>query len=246
MNQRNQIGLFPGVALLLLVAAPQKGRADQNYSQQVFFENSLSPQDYYYSRGHVTAPSTLSLIDDKLPLETATFISGPNALKLQWKSAPDGSWSSELKLYEWRDRQRFFPGSKLFFWVYSVDGIKPRYLPHLALRDHEGNFTRGINLGNYVRELKPRTWTRSDPPRIFPQRIGESLYAPRLNTLILVQGNADATTHTLLLDDIRIERRSASKNKPLLPLPCMLQPEVTSDTSTSPGMRCTIPPWLNM
>ena len=32
-------------------------RADQNYSQQVFFENSLSPGSYFYSQGRVVPPA---------------------------------------------------------------------------------------------------------------------------------------------------------------------------------------------
>src|SRR6202007_3181647 len=57
-----------------------------------------------YSSGKVTPPSTLQLIDGKLPVESDTFISGPNALKLQWTSAANGGWSAEVKLHEARKR----------------------------------------------------------------------------------------------------------------------------------------------
>jgi hypothetical protein len=40
--------------LLLLVASGLPACADQNYSQQVFFENSLSPGNYFYSSGQGT------------------------------------------------------------------------------------------------------------------------------------------------------------------------------------------------
>src|SRR3984957_20127711 len=83
-------------------------RADQNYSDQVLYENSLSPGSYFYSSGKLTPPSTLELIDGKLPVESGTFVSSPNALKLQWESAADGGWSAELKLYEWRNRTPVF------------------------------------------------------------------------------------------------------------------------------------------
>ena len=104
------------LALGALLAFQGAARADQNYSQQVFFENSLSPGSYYYSSGHASAPSKLSLVDGKVPVETSSFISGPNALELQWDSAPAGGWSAELKLYEWRNRYVNFPGADLWLW----------------------------------------------------------------------------------------------------------------------------------
>src|ERR1700689_4353689 len=122
----------PWLVLLAFLIAGTRARGDQNYSDQIFFENSLSPETYFYSSGKVSPPSTLALIDGKLPVERDTFISGPNALKLQWESAASGGWSAELRLYEWRNRTRLFPGSKLFLWVYAAEGIRAVDLPHLA------------------------------------------------------------------------------------------------------------------
>ncbi len=63
------------LTLAWVLFATLPAHADQNYSQQVFFENSLSPGNYFYSSGHVSGPSRLDLIDRKLPIETTTFIS---------------------------------------------------------------------------------------------------------------------------------------------------------------------------
>jgi exo beta-1,2-glucooligosaccharide sophorohydrolase (non-reducing end) len=195
------------IAVLTLSAfVAASARADQNYSQQVFFENSLSATNYFYSSGKVSPPSQLKLIDEKLPVETATFMSGPNALELQWESASNGGWSAELKLYEWRNRIHLFPGSRLFLWVYAADGIRAADLPQLALRDSGGNFTQPLSLGAYTEDIKPRSWTRVGIPLASFQTASVNAFEPRrLNTLILVQGKPDATPHTLLLDDIRIE-----------------------------------------
>ena len=110
---------IPAAIALALSALciPKDARADQNYSQQVFFENSLSPGSYFYSAGTISAPSTLKLIDGKLPVETSNFISGPNALELQWQSMPNGGWDAEIHLYAWRDRNIDFPGDSLFLWL---------------------------------------------------------------------------------------------------------------------------------
>ena len=100
------------LALSTLIALPgATARGDQNYSQQVFFDNSLSPDSYFYSSGKASAPSALKLIDGKLPIDSSTFISAPNSLQVQWTSMAAGGWSAEIKLYEWRNRTRQFPGS---------------------------------------------------------------------------------------------------------------------------------------
>ena len=141
-----------GRALIVLVAltafslAAASAWADQNYSQQVFFENSLSPLSYFYSTGRASAPSTLNLIGGKLPIETSAFVSGPNALELQWKSAVDGGWAAELRLYEWRDRTLEFPGANLWMWLRSEDGIRASDLPKLALRDTGHNFSHPLDM----------------------------------------------------------------------------------------------------
>ena len=85
--RRSKFGKMELVVVLLFIMGWSAGRvpawADQNYSQQVFFENSLSPATYFYSSGRASAPSTLRLMDGKLPIETSTFVSAPNALELQ-------------------------------------------------------------------------------------------------------------------------------------------------------------------
>lgn len=192
--------------VLFLAAASRISLADQNYSQQVFFENSLSPGSYFYSDGKAISPSMLKLVDGKLPVETGAFISGPNSLKLSWKSLPDGGWSVELKLYNWRNRLLSFPGSRLFLWLYAAYGIKAVDLPRLALRDGEGGFTRLLDVAKFTTDIPPRTWTRVGIPLAsFPSASLRPFRPVRLNTVILVQGTADAAAHTLLLDDIRVE-----------------------------------------
>jgi len=145
-------------ALLLLfiligaLAVVEFAHADQNYSQQMFFENSLSPCNYFYSAGKASSPSTLTLVDGKLPIETTTFISGPNALELQWKSAPQGGWEATLHLYQWRNRYVDFPGQNLYLWIYTPDGLRTKYLPNLSCRTHSI-----ISRNHWGCQLSPRT-----------------------------------------------------------------------------------------
>src|ERR1700719_2625060 len=68
---KNQfLGGVAAVALIVgLLLSGQCGWADQHFSQEVFFENSLASGSYPYSRGNVSAPSTLRLVDGKLPVD---------------------------------------------------------------------------------------------------------------------------------------------------------------------------------
>jgi hypothetical protein len=206
LQNQNSRALWLLFVLVGFLVGSMSARADQNYSQQVFFENSLSPQDYFYSRGKAIAPSTLSLIDGKLPVEADSFISGPNALKLQWTSAPDGGWSAELRLYEWRDRTLDFPGANLWLWLRAADGIRPADLPKLALRDTDRNFSHPLDIGKFASDLPAGKWVRVRIPLSAFQTASVHPFEPhRLNALVFSQGASDAAAHTLLIDDIRIE-----------------------------------------
>lgn len=207
------------VCVVSLITGVASARADQNYSQQVFFENSLSPGDYFYSSGKAIAPSALKLIDGKLPIETSSFVSGPNALVLQWTSAADGGWVAALRLYEWRDRTLEFPGANLWLWLRSPAGIHAENLPRLALRDKDGNFSHPLEIGAFAHDLPPGKWTRVRIPLNAFQTASIHPFEPhRLTALVFSQGAADETEHVLLIDDIRIED-DPPKNETAPPAP---------------------------
>ncbi len=208
------------LAALLLAsltgAAPL--HADQNYSQQVFFENSLSPGAYFYSAGTVSRPSTLKLVDDKLPVETREFISGPNALELSWKSMPEGGWDAEIDLYKWRNRDIDFPGKYLYFWFYAKDDIRATDLPKIALRDTDGNFTGQLDIGSFAAGLKAGKWARVRIPLASWSTASLLPFEPRrVAAIILAQGTADGASHTVYIDDIRIEDEEQQQRPPLAP-----------------------------
>lgn len=207
MRERSALNIRTFAVLLLgLAVAPRPAHAGQNYSQQVFFENSLSPGSYFYSSGRVSPPSALRLVDDKVPIETASFISGPNALSLEWTSIADGGWSAELNLYEWRNRTIEFPGANLWLWLNAPRGIRAQDLPSLALRDKDRNFTRPVKMGAFAADLAPGKWVRVRIPLSAFHTASVHPFEPhRLASLVFAQGAADASPHSLYIDDIRVE-----------------------------------------
>ncbi len=111
---------------LLCVCRGGAANGQSDYFNEVFFDNSLTPDRYYHSRGKAFAPSSLQLINGKLPVDASTFRTPPNALRLAWTSVPNGSWEAEVRLYEWRNREVYFPGNMLCFSIYPAAEIGTR------------------------------------------------------------------------------------------------------------------------
>src|SRR5271170_4181110 len=166
----------------------------------------------------MSAPSKLELVDRKLPVETSQYISGPNALELQWLSMQNGGWDAEINLYVWRNRIVDFPGDSLFLWLYAKDGIRAADLPRIALRSLAGGFTAQLPIGSFTHDLPPSSWTRV---RIHLSQFASTCvrpYQPRqLEAIIFAQGAADGKEHTLYVDDIRVEDGAQGSHTPAAP-----------------------------
>src|ERR1700761_9504148 len=121
---------------LLLAAFSITAHADQHYSQEVFFDTSLSPGYYTYAHGTQSAPSTLKLIDGHLPVETAEYVSGPNALELSWQSQPNGGWDAQIDGPQGRNRPIEWAGDTLSLWLWGSEEIAAADLPRTAFADH--------------------------------------------------------------------------------------------------------------
>jgi hypothetical protein len=196
-----------------------EAHAQSDYFNRVFFDNSLTPDRYYHSRGEAFAPSTLRLIANRIPVETGTFLTPPNALRLEWRSVTNGGWEAEIRLYEWRNRDVYFPGNRLYIWCYAPDAIKPGDFPHIVLEDKNGNFTSPLDVSEFVHGIRPRQWT---PIKIPLDRFAPASIHPfdphRANSIFFIQGIADGVDHTLILDELRIDGDDASGRTGTLPV----------------------------
>ncbi len=208
----------------------------------MFFENSLAPGSYPYSAGTVSAPSTLKLVDDKLPVETSEFVSGPNALELSWRSESNGGWDAQVNMYRWRNREVGWSGDTLFLWLWSERAIAAQDLPRIALIDLDEGHTAPMPLAAFTTGLKAKHWTRvAVPLRQFKSASLNPFAASRLSGIVFAQNAPDGKPHTLYMDDIRI-------GKPLPPPstdPSRPQPSrcaAMSVTSISTGRVLTTQP----
>lgn len=215
------------LATLLVGAFAAPARADQHYSNEVFFDTSLAAGAYPYSEGAITAPSTLALVDGKLPVATDAFVSGPNALKLAWSSSPQGHWDARINVYRWRNRDLLWAGDTLYLWLWSDKGVAAADLPRVALVATErGGRLFGLDvahtlprpLADFSGAIPARRWTRvAIPMRTFRNNSAEPFDPRRLGAIVFSQGAADGKAHTLYVDDVRIQPDAGSAVAPPSP-----------------------------
>ena len=194
---------------------PSIGHAAEDYYSHVYFDNSLTPETYFYSSGQAIEPSFLRLKNWKLPVDTKTFLTPPNALRLEWQSEAGGGWEAEVRLVNFRNRFPQFRGSNLYMWCYAVQPIAKADLPLITLSNTReglqvaqfpGSFTDSLPLANFSDDIPAGRWIRIRIP--FSAFKAGSIYGfePKyLQNIIFLQGRADGVRHTLILDEIRID-----------------------------------------
>lgn len=210
--------MFAGAVSLGTLLAVSSANAQQGWQQKEFFENSESVRAHFYSEGNVSAPSALELIDGKLPVDTSSFVSAPNSLRLSWTSARGGEWDIELRLPNWPNRYLNFTGDTLSLWLYSKETIQGSELPLICLHDAGNGFSEKVRLGDYAHQLPTGKWTRLlIPMSAFHSRSVKPFEPARTNTIIFLKGNSDGHPHTVLLDNIRIENVNLREKTPPVP-----------------------------
>jgi exo beta-1,2-glucooligosaccharide sophorohydrolase (non-reducing end) len=182
--------------------------ADTSYYQHSFFDNSQTPEAYYYSSGRASAPSVLTLVNGKIPVDAKTFLTPPNAFRLEWQSAEGGGWEARVDVVRFRNREILFRGSALYFWCYSPQSMSASALPLIRVVDTGGNFSGPLKLETFAggANIPVREWVRVKIPlsRFITGSIHE-LDAHRLQSIVFSQSVADGAPHTLLVDEIWID-----------------------------------------
>jgi hypothetical protein len=186
-----------------------------DYYRHVVFDNSLTPDSYFYSHGTANGASFLELSGSRLPVETKTVLTPPNALRLQWQSQPGGRWEAEVHLQSHRNRFPELQGHNLYFWCFAPLAIAADNLPVLVLSNAReglqvaqfpGAFTRPLALAIFAGNIPAGKWVQVRIP--FAEFHTASLYEFRpeqLQNLIFHQGRADGVRHTLIIDEIRVD-----------------------------------------
>lgn len=193
------------LAAASLLAAGTLALAQGDPVNHVVFTNSTTADSDFDSGGQAVAPSTLAAPDGRLPVDTRTFLSPPNALRLEWRSAVGGSWDAEVRPTSVDNRPSNFLGTTLSFWLYAPQAIAAADLPQMQLTDHAYGFTAPLALAAFAGSLPAGRWTQVRIPlRSFVSASIQPFDARRLHGISFAQGAADGQPHTLLVDEIRI------------------------------------------
>jgi exo beta-1,2-glucooligosaccharide sophorohydrolase (non-reducing end) len=182
-----------------------------DYYNHVIFDNSITSDYYYYSSGRAVFPSTIQLLSGALPVEKKNFFTAPNALRLEWRSVAGGSWETELRVVSMRNRLTDFRGDTLYMWCYSPETIPAADLPTLQLEDEEHDFTVPVKLEAGSGDVPAKKWVQIRLPLSeFATASVHPFQARELHSLHFGQGDADDTPRTLIIDEVKIDDKSAA------------------------------------
>jgi len=203
--------------LSILIARPSGALTPTDYYNHVVFDNSITPDYYYYSTGRSVFPSTVALLSGALPVEKKTFFTPPNALRLQWRSVAGGSWETEVRVVSMRNRPLDFRGDTLYMWCYSPEAIPATDLPFIQLEDEEHNFTEPVKLDGISGDLPAKLWVQVRLPLGEFATASIHPFQPReLHSVHFGQSTADDKPHTLIIDEIKIDDKDAAS--PIAPV----------------------------
>ena len=194
--------------------APEALVRPSAYYAHNIFDNSLTPDRYYFTSASHVAPSGISLVRGRLPVDTVIFHSAPNALRLEWWSAAGGYWEASVHPPLWRNRGTAFDGDALIFWIRAPQSLAATQLPGLRMRDGGGHVSQPLALAGYLHDFSAEHWVRAIVP-LTAFRSAEAGFDPhRLETLSFVQSTGDVGGNTLIVDDIKIDFANAGDAAP--------------------------------
>jgi hypothetical protein len=218
---RKSVFLFVAPALALaLVAFPSVAQSTTDYYRHVVFDNSLTSDRYFYSTAEASGQSFLEQKDGRLPVETNTFLTPPNAIRLTWQSASNGGWLAQIRIMEFRNRLPQLSGDFLFFWIFSPGKISAADLPSIVLSNSRdaSSFSQPLALGRYTGDLMPNHWTQVRIPLADLQPASIYGFNPQFTQAITFsQDRADNVRHTLIVDEMRVDNDPGSSPAPAAP-----------------------------
>lgn len=199
------VPVFRYLVTVFLAGATSLCLAQDDYVSHVLFANSITADSDFNTTASAVAPSTIEAAEGRIPVDTRIFLSPPNALRLAWKSVPDGSWDAEVRTPDVDTRPTHFLGTTLSFWIYAPQAIAAANLPHIRLTDTSWGFSAALALGDFAGNLPANHWMQVRVPL---SRFASASVQPfdpvRIHSILFAQGAADSQPHMLLVDEIRI------------------------------------------
>ena len=210
-SRRQRLSILAVVLCLLGSLA----HASSDYYRHIVFDNSLTSDNYFYSAAQASGQSFLEQKDHRLPVETKVFLTPPNAIRLQWQSAPGGGWTAEIATADLRNRFPGLSGRNLYFWIFAPQPISAEDLPRIVLSnareglqvaEFPGSFSEPLDLGKYAGDVPSGRWVQVRIPLSDCRTASIYPFKPEyVQNITFHQGRADDMRHTLIVDEIRVD-----------------------------------------
>lgn len=116
----------------------------------------------------------------------------------------------EIRLYEWRNRDVYFPGNMLHFWCYAPEAVQAGDFPRIVLKDKNADFSSPLDVSVLIPSILGRRWTEIKIP--LGRFVTASIHpfdSHRINRIFFIQGAPDRADHTLILDEFKIDNDEA-------------------------------------
>ncbi len=200
-----------GIFLTLLTIVFVVQAAGQSY---LYFQDSPDPDYYDYSWMELTPPSELErkLQPDlrKFPVESQVPAQqGINALRLKWRSLSGGNWVAIAAGDQWTAKD-LTGTDTLVCWLQSIGGINSTDLPYIFMEDVSNRKSIFIALSEWSGNLPGGIWTRITIPMEIFLDSGDGVNYSAIKTVGFAQNAADGAEHTLLVDNVRVNKGDGS------------------------------------
>ena len=184
-----------------------------NGQSYLYFQDSPDPDYYDYSWMVLDPPSELERKDPdlrKFPVESVIPAQqGINSLRLKWRSVSGGNWFAIAAGESWTAKD-ISDTDTLVFWVQSLEGISSGDLPYVFFEDMNNKKSKFIPVPEWSGDLSAGVWTRITIPMELFLTSGDGVDYTIIKTIGFAQNADDNTEHTLLIDNMQVNKGDGS------------------------------------
>lgn len=166
-----------------------------------FFSNSRMGGHYFFSRTTIEGTSSVSNVNNKLPVNEKHFHTPGNSIQLEYENSNQGSWQATIFKQEIRGQDHFKKGTRLSFWIYNPSAsTKPGDFPVVQLMLKDSSLTPALQFST----SRVKTWTQvSLPVTSFVST--DTFIETDFIAVVFSQKSASGNgRHTLYIDDIEL------------------------------------------
>jgi hypothetical protein len=192
-----------------------------NGQSYLYFQDSPGNDYYDYSWMELTSPSELERKVEpdlrKFPVESViTAQQGVNSLRLKWRSVSGGSWLAIAAGDAWTAKD-ISDTDTMVFWLQSLEGIASGDLPQVFVEDVTNRKSIFIGLPGWSGDLPAGVWTRITIPMTLFLDSGDGVDYTQIKTIGFAQLADDGAEHTLLIDNMRVNKGDGSSPQASIP-----------------------------